>query len=173
MTTSDLLDSRDDLSALVQAGDLQIDPETGEVSGWSAATDTEQFAYLTRICAEAQAVIKAQEAIYNAARAALERLLLERGEQSVKTPYGTPSLRTRTVRDGRPDRVVEVVRRYELSREQEQLIWMCATRLDAKELDALAEAGVLPAEAVASLIEAKTSSFVQVVLPRTNHTSQG
>ena len=65
------------------------------------------------------------------------------------------------------------MRRYELSREQEQLIWMCATRLDAKELDALAEAGVLPVEAVAALIEAKTSSFVQVVLPRTNHTSQG
>jgi hypothetical protein len=146
--------------------EVTIDPETGEVVGWSAAFASDEAEALTRICAEAQAVIKEQERTYNAARAALERLLVERGERSITTRYGTPSLRSQNRRSGRPERVVDTVRRFELSRDQEQLIWMCASALDAKELEGLVQAGLLPAEAVEDLIEVKTTTFVQVTAPR-------
>jgi hypothetical protein len=144
------------------ATEVTIDPETGEVVGWSAAFAADEVEALTRICAEAQAVIKEQQRVYDAARTALERLLAERGERSVTTRFGTPSLRTQQRRSGRPERVVDTVRRYELSRDQEQLIWMCASALDARQLDELAQAGLLPGDAVADLIEAKTVSYVQV-----------
>ena len=153
-------------AAAVRVGELTIDPETGEVVGGSAGPGDEQIAYLARICAEAQQAMREQEATYNAARAALQRLLVESGRRSVITAHGTPTLRDQTRRSARPDRVVETVRRHELSREQEQLIWMTATALDAKELDALAEAGALPADAVADLIETKQISFLQLVPTR-------
>lgn len=145
--------------------DVSIDPETGEVIGWSAAFAADEVEALTRICSEAQAVIKEQQRVHDAARAALERLLTERGQRSVTTRFGTPSLRVQNRRSGRPERVTETVRRYELSRDQEQLIWMCASALDAKELGDLAQAGLLPAEAVEDLVEVKTVSFLQVMPP--------
>jgi len=148
-----------------QAGELSIDPETGEVIGWSAAAGEDQLTALARICAEAQAAMKEQEAVYNAARAALQRLLEESGRRAAPTPYGTPTLRTQTRRSARPDRVLDAVRRFELSREQEQLIWQTATALDAKELDALTQAGALPADAVEALVETKQVAFLQLVPP--------
>lgn len=151
---------------LVQAGEVAIDPETGEVVGWSAAVGTDEVEYLTRVCAEAKGVIDEQQRVYDAARKALEQMLLDRGAQSIRTPYGTPTLSTQNRRAGRPERVTEIVRRYELSRDQEQLVWMCATALDAKELDNLAQAGLLPAEAVEELIEVKTSSFLRIAPAR-------
>jgi hypothetical protein len=62
--------------------------------------------------------------------------------------------------------VEEIVHRYELAREQIEQIWMCAASLDAKKLDALAEAGALPADAVQSMIDEKRTSYVQVSAPR-------
>ena len=150
-------------SPAVAAGELTIDPETGEVLGGATLAPEEQLAELARICAEAQRAMKEHEAVYNAARAALERLLTEAGRQSAPTPYGTPTLRNQQRRSGRPDRVIDAVRRFELSREQENLIWMTATALDPKELDALAQAGALPADAVAEIVETKTVSFLQLV----------
>lgn len=148
---------------IVTMAGFSIDPATGEVLGGSAGSGDDQITELTRVCAEAQRVMKDQEAIYNAARAALERLLTESGRQSVTTAYGTPSLRRQIRRQGRPERVSDAVRRFELSQAQENLIWTCATALDAKQLDALAEAGALPADAIAEIVEAKTVAFLQVV----------
>jgi hypothetical protein len=153
-------------STAVQVGDLTIDPETGELLGTPTTADEDQVTYLTRMCAAAQRAIKEQEAVYNATRAALLRILAESGRPSVKTAHGTPTLRQQTRRSGRPDRVLDAVRRYELSRDQEQVIWQTATGLDAKELDALAEAGVLPADAVADIVETKAVSFVQLLAAR-------
>jgi hypothetical protein len=152
--------------APVQVGDLAIDPATGEVIGGAPGTSEEQLLYLTRIAAEAQRAAKEHEAVYNAARAALERLLRDAGRDAAPTPYGTPTLRNQVRRSGRPDRVIEAVRAYELSRDQEQLIWTCATALDAKELAALVEAGLLPREAVDDIVEVKTVSFLQLLAPR-------
>ena len=147
----------------VRVGDLIVDPTTGEVvSRPSDGTDESELETLTRVCAEAQATIKEATAIYDAARAALLKLLTEAGERSLPTRYGTPSLRTQTRRTGQPARVAEVAQRYELSREQTELIWMCAAALDAKQLDALAEAGLLPPEARNDLIEVKSTSYVTV-----------
>jgi hypothetical protein len=153
-------------SAPVHAHDLAIDPDTGELIGGTPSVGEDQLVFLTRIAAEAQRAIKEHEAVYNAARAALERLLVEAGREAATTPYGTPTLRRQVRRSGRPDRVIEAVRTYELSRDQEQLIWTCATALDAKELAALVEAGLLPREAVEDIVEVKTVSFLQVVAPR-------
>jgi hypothetical protein len=147
-------------------GGLTIDPETGEVLSSSHGAEEDQVAELTRMCAEAQRAMKEQETVYNAARAALLRILTESDRQSVTTAYGTPTIRRQTRRSGRPDRVLDAVRRYELSRDQEQVIWQTATTLDAKELDALVEAGVLPADAVADIVETRAVSFVQLVPPR-------
>ncbi len=146
----------------VQVGDLIVDPTTGEVVSRSAEVAESELETLTRVCAEAQATIKEATAIYDAARAALLKLLTEAGERSLPTRFGTPSLRTQVRRTGQPARVAEVVQRYELSREQAELIWMCAATLDAKQLDALAEAGLLPADALADLIEVKSTSYVIV-----------
>jgi hypothetical protein len=154
--------------APVQAGGFSIDPETGEVLGGGSARGEDQVTELTRICVEAQRAMREHEQVYNAARAALQRILEESGRQSVRTAYGSPTIRSQLRRSGRPDRVPEAVRRFELSRDQEQLIWQTATALDAKELEALAEAGVLPADAVAEIVELKTVSFVQLVPARGN-----
>jgi hypothetical protein len=147
----------------VQAGDFSIDPETGEVLNGSTVYAEDQVAELTRICVEAQRTMREHEQVYNAARAALQRILEETGRRSVQTAYGSPTIRSQLRRSGRPDRVLDAVRRYELSRDQEQVIWQTATGLDAKELDALAEAGVLPADAVADIVETKAVSYVQLV----------
>ena len=153
-------------TAPVQAGDFRIDPETGEVLNGSAGHGEDQVAELTRICVEAQRAMREQEQVYNAARAALQRILEETGRQSVQTAYGAPTLRSQLRRSGRPERVLDAVRRFELSRDQEQLIWQTATALDAKELEALAEAGALPGDAVAEIVELKTVSYVQLVPAR-------
>lgn len=150
---------------MVEAGDVSIDPATGEVVEWSGGAAEDEVTRLTRICAGAQRAIKEHESVYNAARAALERLLIDTGRRSVQTAYGTPSLRNQTRRTGRPERVLETARRYELSPQQESLIWTCATTLDAKQLDALVDAGALPADAVAEIVESKQVRFVQVIPP--------
>jgi hypothetical protein len=153
-------------AAPVRVGGLTIDAETGEVLSTSDAAEEDQVAELTRMCAEAQRAMREQETVYNAARAALQRILTESGRQSVTTAYGTPTIRRQTRRSGRPDRVLDAVCRYELSRDQEQVIWQTATGLDAKELDALVEAGVLPADAVADIVETKAVAYVQLVSAR-------
>ncbi|MGH2584076.1 MAG: hypothetical protein ACRDJE_04110 [Dehalococcoidia bacterium] len=166
MVREDAALSKDGGGDTVPVGEIAIDPVTGEVIGWSAEYAGNQLSYLVRVCVEAQQAIKQHEAVHQAARAAIERLLTESGRQSVKTPYGTPSMQTQMRRVGRPERVAEVVQRHELSQRQEQLIWMCAGTLDAKELESLTEAGVLPAEVVEEIVEVKTTSFVRVRAPR-------
>ena len=148
-------------AAPVQAGGFSIDPETGEVLNGDGSGE-DQVTELTRICVEAQRAMREHEQVYNAARAALQRILEESGHQSVQTAHGSPTIRSQLRRSGRPDRVLDAVRRYELSRDQEQIIWQTATALDAKELAALAEAGVLPAEAVAEIVELKSVTYLQV-----------
>ena len=110
--------------------------------------------------------MKAWEAAFNAYRAVLAKQLEDAGVVSISTPYGTPVLKRRTDRRGRPDRVDEVVQRYELAREQVQAIWMCASALDVKRLLALADAGAIPQDAASALIEVKTTSWVQVTPSR-------
>jgi hypothetical protein len=152
--------------ARVAAGGLLIDPETGEVLSRADGTDESEFDQLTRVCREAQRQIKEAQAVLDAARAALLKLLSDEGLPSIRTPYGTAALVTKVTRAGRPERVEEIVRRYELAREQAEQIWMCATALDAKKLDALVEAGALPEEAVQDMVDVKTTSYVQVSAPR-------
>jgi hypothetical protein len=154
------------VAAPIQAGEFRIDPETGEVLNGNPARDEDQVTELTRLCVEAQRAMREHEQVYNAARVALQRILEASGRQSVHTAYGSPTIRSQLRRSGRPDRVLDAVRRYELSRDQEQLIWQTATALDAKELEALAEAGALPADAVAEIVELKSVGYVQLVLPR-------
>lgn len=151
----------------VQAGGLVIDPATGEVLSRAAGAAEGEFEQLTRVCSEAQQTIREAQAVLDAARAALLKLLTDEGLDSMRTPYGTASVRTRVTRTGRPERVEEIVRRFELARDQVEQIWMCAASLDAKKLDALAEAGALPAEAVDDVIDVKSTSYVQVSAPRT------
>ena len=76
-------------------------------------------------------------------------------------PENAPSIGAQTSRIGRPERVLDAVRRYSLSRDQEQLIWQTATALSAKDLEALAEAGVLPTDAVAEIVDVKPVSLDQ------------
>ena len=85
---------------------------------------------------------------------------------STAKPEEMPSTGAETTRIGRPERVLDAVRRYSLSRDQEQIIWQTATALDAKELEALAEVGVLPAEAVAEIVELKPVKLDQMAPAR-------
>jgi hypothetical protein len=149
-------------AAPVKVGDLIIDPATGEVLSRAGASSESEFDQLTRVCAEAQRTIKEAQTVLDAARAALLRLLADEGLTAMRTPHGTASLRTRVTRTGRPDRVEEIVRRYELARDQVEQIWMCAATLDAKKLDALVEAGALPVEAADEIVDTRTVSYVQV-----------
>lgn len=153
-------------TAPVLAGGLLIDPATGEVLSGSTPAGESEFDQLTRVCREAQQQIKEAEAVLTAARSALLKLLTDEGLPSMRTPYGTAAVITKTTRTGKPDRVEEIIDRFELAREQIEQIWMCATALDAKKLDALAEAGALPAEAVQSMIDEKRTAYVQVSAPR-------
>jgi hypothetical protein len=158
--------AQEEAAAPVQVGGLVIDPGTGEVLSRPAGTTEGEFDQLTRICSEAQQTIREAQAVLDAARAALLKLLADEGLDSMRTPYGTASVRTRVTRAGKPERVEEIVRRFELAREQVEQIWMCAASLDAKKLDALAEAGALPAGAVEDMIDVKSTSYVQVSAPR-------
>ncbi|MGD9894081.1 MAG: hypothetical protein AB7R89_11665 [Dehalococcoidia bacterium] len=150
----------------VLAGGLLIDPATGEVLAGSTSGAASDFDQLTRVCREAQQQIKEAEEVLKAARAALLKLLTDEDLPSMRTPYGTASVITKTTRTGKPERVEEIVHRYELAREQIEQIWMCAASLDAKKLDALAEAGALPVEAVQGMVDEKRTSYVQVSAPR-------
>lgn len=161
---ADESDSRDDGVSAIRIDDLLIDEATGEVLEWPAGMRGERVEYLTRRCVEAQAAMKAWEVAYNAYLAALGKMLTDAGVRSIKTAWGTPSLRSRTDRRGRPERVPKVAARYELSPQQVQAIWMCASALDAKQIQALADDGVLPPEAADDLIEVKTFTWV-VVMP--------
>ncbi|MGH2604190.1 MAG: hypothetical protein ACRDJ9_32990, partial [Dehalococcoidia bacterium] len=104
MVREDAALSKDGGGDTVPVGEIAIDPVTGEVIGWSAEYAGNQLSYLVRVCVEAQQAIKQHEAVHQAARAAIERLLTESGRQSVKTPYGTPSMQTQVRRVGRPER---------------------------------------------------------------------
>jgi hypothetical protein len=165
MVRSESTDDRGPV-APVSAGGLLIDPETGEVLAGSTPGGESDFDQLTRACREAQQQIKEAEEVLKAARAALLKLLSDEGLPSMRTPYGTASVISKTTRTGKPERVDEIVRRFELARDQVEQIWMCAASLDAKKLDALAEAGALPADAVQSMIDEKRTSYVQVSAPR-------
>jgi hypothetical protein len=167
MVLGETSDDRDP-AAGVLAGGLLIDPATGEVLAGSTPGAESDFDQLTRVCREAQQQIKEAEEVLKAARAALLKLLTDEGLPSMRTPYGTASVITKTTRTGKPERVEEIVHRYELAREQIEQIWMCATALDAKKLDALAEAGALPPDAVQGMIDVKSTSYVQVTASRSS-----
>lgn len=143
-------------------GDLLVDPATGEVLNRPVEPGESAFEYLTRVHAQAQQVIKEQEAVCAAAKAALAKLLDEAGLRSIKTQHGTPTVQTRIDSRGRPERVHEVAQRYELSPRQVAAIWECASALNGKQIQALAECGAIPVEAAGDLLDVKTITFVVV-----------
>ncbi len=151
---------------VIKIGDLLIDLATGEVLEWPRDLRGDRIEYLIQQLVEAQRAVKLWQDAVNAYKVALGRCLTDAGLISMHTSAGVAAWRTRTLRRGRPERVEAVAARYELNREQVAAIWACASALDAKKLAALAEAGVIPHEAVDDLIEVTVSRFVVVTPAR-------
>jgi hypothetical protein len=142
----------------VKIGDLIIDEETGEILEMPEGAG-EPLEWLTHRANEARAASKAWEGIGGMYKKAIGQLLIKAGVKSMRTQYGTPGWRGRLTRTGRPERLPEVAKEHELSRDQQNAILGCASALDAKKLDALE--GV-PKEAKAGLVDESESSWVQI-----------
>lgn len=159
-------DLRDAIGHAVKVGDLLVDEESGEVLEWGDVSG-DKFEWLTLQAKRAQANIDGWEQALGILKRALGRMLTEADQRSIKTPYGTPRWASRVDRVATPERVPLVVERYELGREIEALIWMCAKSLDPKKLDELASLGGVQGEAIRALIEDKPRGpWLQIDSPR-------
>lgn len=151
---------------VIKIGDLLIDLATVEVLEWPSELRGDRIEYLIQQLVEAQRAVKLWQDAVTAYKRALGKCLTEAGLTSIHTAAGVAAWRTRALRRGRPERVEAVAARYELSRDQVADIWTCASALDAKKLAALAEAGVIPREAVDDLVDVTVSRFVVVTPAR-------
>lgn len=144
----------------VKVDDLIIDEESGEILELpqNAGDLIELLTYRLTTLQEAERAYKQAIVLLKLAlKRELERLDL----RSLQTQYGRPSIRSRTTRKGRVERVVQVVGDFELSKDQVDNIYSAAIGFDAKLLDALA-GNLVPREAIEALIEETTSEWVQV-----------
>lgn len=145
----------------IRVNDLIINELTGEVLELPQnAGDKAEF--LTYRLVELQNDERAYKQAIVLVKLALKRELESLDLKSLQTQYGRPVIRSRTTRTGKMERVRHISGDYELTNEQVVTILGCAASLDARQLDALAEYGTVPREAIEALIEEKTSEWLQV-----------
>lgn len=148
------------------AGELWVDETTGEVLNipagvgdimeWLALQDAEASANLDG-WTQRRAILKAK----------MEAELTRNGLQSARTRFGTIRIVDATTTEtGRPEKVPEVVREFELGAQAEMAIYQTAKTLDVKALRALPVA-IVPAVAREALIDsAPKKGYVKRDPPR-------
>ena len=145
----------------VKVDDLIIDEDSGEVLELpEGAGDKVEF--LTYRLVELQRDMKAYEQPVFLLKLALQRELEKLDLRSLQTQYGRPVIRSRVNRKGKAERFVQVRTEYELSFGQANDILTCTSGFYPDKLDALAEKGIVPREAIEALIEETTSEWLQV-----------
>ncbi len=145
----------------VKVDDLIIDEDTGAILELpeNAGDLTELLTYRLVTLQESERAYKQAIVLLKLAlKRELERLDL----RSLQTQYGRPSIRSRTTRKGKVERLERVVDDFELSDAQVVAILSEATSLDAKRLDILVDADFVPRKAIEALIEETTSEWVQI-----------
>ena len=145
----------------VKVDDLVVDELTGEVLELPEnAGDVVEFLTYREV------ELKRGEDAYKQARTlvklALKRELEKLDLRSLQTQYGRPVIRSRVNRKGKAERFVQVRTEYELSFGQANDILTCTSGFYPDKLDALAEKGIVPREAIEALIEETTSEWLQV-----------
>jgi len=145
----------------VKVEDLVVDELTGEVLELpeNAGDKAEFLTYRLVTLQEAERAYKQAIVLL---KLALKRELEKLDLKSLQTQYGRPVIRRRTTREGTVARLREILQDYELSSLQIMDTLYCASRLDGKQLDALAEDGIIPREFAEALIEETTSEWLQV-----------
>ncbi len=142
----------------VKVDDLIIDEDTGEVLELpqNAGDLIELLTYRLTTLQEAERAYKQAIVLLKLAlKRELERLDLK----SLQTQYGRPSIRSRTTRKGKVERVVKTVAEFELTQEQVTSLMFTATAFNVAMLETLEG---IPREAIQALIEETTSEWVQV-----------
>ena len=158
---------RDALRGAVKVGDALVDEETGEVLEWPEGISSDRFEWLTLQAIRAQQNIAGWEQNLGILKRALGWMLSKADQRAIKTQYGTPRWASRVDREARPERVPQVLEAFEIPRETEMLIWMCAQKLDPKKLTELEANGVLPEGVARALIEDKPRGpWIQIDSPR-------
>ncbi len=146
----------------VKVDDLIIDEESGAILEMPDGVTGDMVEFLTYREVE----LARGESAYKQARflvkLALKRELEKLDLKSLQTQYGRPVIRSRTTRKGTVERLRKLLVDFELSSVQIMDTLYCASSLDAKQLDVLAEDGIVPREAIEALIEEQTSEWLQV-----------
>ena len=145
----------------VKVDELIIDEDTGEVLELpeNAGDKAEFLTYRLVTLQEAERAYKQAIVLL---KLALKRELEGLDLTSLQTQYGRPVIRSRTTRKGKVERLEKVRSDFELEDVEFAAIWRSATSFDAKALDALAESGFVPREAIEALIEETHSEWLQV-----------
>lgn len=145
--------------------DLVIDEDTGEVLEWpQELRDLPGKAeYLAMRLEQAEDAYKVWRQYAGYLKQALGRLLDDAGVDSLRTAYGTVRWVAAVTRTGRVERLPQVERDYELSREQVGMILACAKSLDADLLEGLKQSPQFAGceDAIAALIEERTARYVR------------
>ncbi|KKL75957.1 hypothetical protein LCGC14_2049710 [marine sediment metagenome] len=145
----------------VKVDDLVVDELTGEVLELP-----ENAGDLVEFLTYREVELARGESAYKQARflvkLALKRELEKLDLKSLQTQYGRPVIRSRTTRKGKVERLPRVMQEFELSKEQERNILYAASGLDAKRLESVEEANLVPREAIEALIEETRSEWLQV-----------
>ncbi len=145
----------------VKVDELIIDSDTGEVLELPEnAGDLVEF--LTYRLVTLQEAERAYKQAIVLLKLALKRELEKLDLKSLQTQYGRPVIRTRTTRKAVVGKLHHVMPEYELSIEQVEAIFACASALDTRMLEALANDGSVPADAIEALIEETHSEWLQV-----------
>jgi len=158
MTQNDTVDH--EVNA-VRVDDFIIDEDTGEVLELP-----ENAGDLVEFLTYREVELARGESAYKQARflvkLALKRELEKLDLKSLQTQYGRPVIRSRTTRKGKMERFSQVTGDFELGVGQIDALLLTATSLDGRKLDALAEDGFVPREAIEALIEETHSEWLQV-----------
>lgn len=146
----------------VKVNDIIIDEESGEVLDLpeNAGDLIELLTYRLTTLQEAERAYKQAIVLLKLAlKRELERLDLK----SLQTQYGRPSIRSRTTRTGKVERLPGAIQDFELNETDTEAILLCASNLDASELEALADLSPSLRPAIEALIEETVSEeWVQV-----------
>ncbi len=152
---------------LQKVGDLVVDPDTGEIVEFPDKLQTapDRLEWLTHQILEAAGEAKKWEAVAAFKRSVAEKLLAEMDVPSFSNAHGRISYQAGYAK-ARIERLPQVQVAYELSEGDVRLIFMqCASALDAKRVEVLAQARPDLRAALLALIE-PTKGFVKVTASR-------
>jgi len=143
----------------MKVDDLIIDEESGEVLDLPEnAGDLIEF--LTYRLVTLQEAERAYKQAIVLLKLALKRELERLDLKSLQTQYGRPSIRSRTTRKGKVERLPDAIRQFELSDIQVASLMFTATAFNVAMLETLEG---IPREAIDALIEETVSEeWVQV-----------